>query len=1017
MVKAFKVTNPGNPQDGLQQTEHPDGIAISQLHPEIENEPWLCVAYINGKRYFPLRQEWKETKLNHGDCVYFMPHVGDPVTLVILAVVAVAAVVVSLSLIPPTVADTPEPDPVFDLKGQKNQIRLGNPIEDGYGRVRMWPSYAPRAYNQYYGNDQFQFQLFCLGQGSWDIEEVRIEDTEISNFQEVTYEIYQPGELVTLFPDNVETSVEVGQLELYGPNESEFLGHSGPFVANAINTLTTHIEIDVVLPQGAYSSNDDGGLDAVAVQALFEYRTAGSNDAWQELAEFDRTFSTNTPQRFTLQKDVPAGRYEVRAIRTNDASDSARVGDTVQWVGLRAFLKSTREYGDVTMLAVRARSTNNLNDRASNRVNVVGTRKLPNWNAETNTLADPSDVTQRTASRSHVWAMVNILRTNYGANLIDKFIDLEFLGQEAAQGIDDGIFFDWIFDQRGTVWEAVKLPCFVSKSIPMLNGSRVTLVRDKPASLPTFFINPENTIENSFSIEKKLFELQEYDGLEIEYTDPDTWKPETVDCLLPGSLGLNLKKQKLQGVTDRQRAFELGMYLWTKETYERTQVNVTTGLEGYIPTFGDLGRIGSDIPRWGQSGFVADIVGDKVTLSDPVEFVEGQVHQLAIRGKHGQDLGPYAVTAGDNAIEVILSRAIENESIYFDPNSEPPYYLFGVSNKVGTVCRVANLSPNENEQVAITAIVDDQRRFADYGLAPVLNQPSVPPTIPDAPAVPSIEVQDLPNSTSFVSVLWAPAFGATSYILEQSADGVSWSQVDTMIRTNYTLRVVPGIFYVRVAAVNVGIGPFVQWSGQVGQATAPPSNVQGLTVQPSFTGPVVNLKWQASQQAVSYNVTVLTDTGAGMTVRCTENVTGLGYDFTIDEAVECGGLSRNVQFQVFAVNALGQSDTAATITVTNPTPAAVTGLSSVLKEDGGTFKIYTLSWAIVPGSDISFYKVFGSEADGFTPGAGNLKFEGLATSADVRIDDIGAGFPPLYWRVSAVDLWGPEFNASAQAQV
>ena len=148
MVRAFKVTNPGNVKDGLISSEHPDGIAISELHPELSAEPWLCVAYISGKRYFPTRDEWDETKLEHGDCVYFMPHVGEPISLIILAVVAVVAVVVALSVAPPVVGQTPEADPVYAIKGQKNQIRLGNPIEDGYGRVRMWPSYATRAYNQ-----------------------------------------------------------------------------------------------------------------------------------------------------------------------------------------------------------------------------------------------------------------------------------------------------------------------------------------------------------------------------------------------------------------------------------------------------------------------------------------------------------------------------------------------------------------------------------------------------------------------------------------------------------------------------------------------------------------------------------------------------------------------------------------------------------------------------------------------------------------------------------------------------
>ena len=1014
MVKAFKVTNPGNPQDGIQQSGHPDGVTIFEIQPDLIDEPWLCIAYIDGKRYFPKRDEW-DTKLKNGDCVYFMPYVGDGgLTFLIYGLFTIAAVAVSLSFTPPDVGDTPEPDPVFDLKGQKNQNRLGNPIEDCYGRVTMWPSIATRSYNQYYGNNQFQFRLFCLGQGSYDIEEIRVEDTEISNFQEVTYEIYQPGEPVTLFPDNVETEPAVTSLELYATNEVEFPGGpTGPYTANSSGTLATKLEVDITLPQGLYKLTNEGKIKDVRVTALFEYREFGTTGAWLELASFDKTLSTNTPQRFTLEKEVPEGRYEVRGQRTNSKDTSTRYISTLVWVGLRAFLKSTKDYGDVTMLAVRARATSGLNDTAGNRINVVGTRKLPIWDDIGKTLADPDDYVNRVATRSHIWAMVNILRSSYGAGLADSFIDLEFLADEAAQGLTDGIYFDWIFDRRSTVWESVKLPCFVAKSVPMLNGSRVTVVRDQPATLPTFFINPENTIENSFNLEKKLFELQDYDGLEVEYTDPDTWKPETIDCLLSGSLGLNLKKRKLQGVTDRQRAYDLGMYLWAKENYERSQVNVTTGLEGYIPTFGDLVRVGSDIPRWGFSGFIKSINGSTINLSDPVEFTEGEIHQLAIRGRSGQDLGPYTVTAGASEFQVILSGLIDPDGIYFDPDEELPYYLFGISNEVGTICRIVNLSPTQNEEVDIKAIVDDQRRFVDYGTAPAKDDPTGPPVVPDAPAVASIDVLPILDTVNFVSVVWTPTFGAVSYTLEQSLDGLEWVLVDSVLRTNYTLPVVPGTLWVRVAAVNVGIGPFVEWTGSVGDATAIPGDVGTLVVQPAFLGTSLHVNWEPAVGATSYKVEVYT----GGILRCTDSSISLDYEFNIDDAIECGGLSRTIRIDVTGVNSFGESAIPATITATNPSPAKLEVFDFYIGDTDESTE-YSLGWIITTDSDFAFYRVWTSTTEGFAPGAGNLYYEGLTRPVPFfNIKDVNGKTPTIYIRAAAYDIWGEEVNLSDELQI
>jgi len=1022
MIRTFEISNPYNPQDGLKQKQFNKEVNLLEVGKEYHGKEWLCVAYLDGKRYFPLHDEWEDITLKRGDSVYFMPHVGDPITLIIIAVVAIVAVVVALSLAvqPPDVADQPEPDPVFDLRGQKNQNRLGHPIEDGYGRVRLWPSYATRAYNQYYGNDQYQYQLFCLGHGSWAVESVLIEDTPIGDFQEVQYAIYQPGQQVTLFPDNVESSVEVGNIELYGPNESEYQGVTGPFIANAVNTLTNRLEVDLVLPKGLYFSNDDGGLDQRSVRLLFQYRevdavTGNPVGSWQTLIDTTRTLATNTPQRYTFTKDVPQARYEVQARRVNNKDESHRAGNTAQWAGLRAFLPSTRDYGDVTMLAVRARATNNLNDQSSNRVNCVATRKLPNYNSSTNTFAALDDYNNRTATRNPVWALVNILRANYGAALEERFLDIEFFETEANYANANQIYFDWVYDQRSTVWEAIKTPAFAMRAIPMLNGSKVSFVRDQPQTLPTFFINPENTVANSFKLQKRLFDLQEQDGLEVEYIDPDSWKPETVDCLLPGEAGNNKKRIQLKGIIGRQQAYDMGMYLWAKESYERDQVTVKTGMEGYIPTYGDLGRFASDIPRWGQTGYIEDVQGNVITLSEPVEFIAGETHQLAIRGKIGQDLGPYTVTAGDQPNQVLVATAgtLPGEQFYFDYQNEPPYFTFGVSALVGKICRVVDLRPDEGEGVTIKAIVDDQRRHADFGTAPPLNQVATPPTIPNNPTVTNVTVEAVPNSTSVVTVSWQPALGAVSYILETSSNGSDWTQVDTVVQTNYTLPIVPGLLYVRVAGVNVGIGAWSSWTGQVGQVTGPPNDVTGLEVQPAFTGAAANFEWQSASQATSYIVKIFTDGVQRVSVE-TQNTE---YDWTIDVAQSLNAVNREVTIEVTAKNSLGTS-TPATITATNPVPVQIaSGLSNVLKADNGTTRIYTVNWPVATSSDVSFYRVWGSEIQGFTPDAGNLKFQGLATGADIEVTDTGSGFPPLYWRVSAVDIWGDEVTPSPEQTI
>ena len=719
MIKVCTIKNPYNPKEMDLREVFKTSATLAEIGSEFKGKPWLCLAYIDKKQYYPLQSEWEDILVNENDIVYFFPYIGGgsaAAAYLIISIIISVAVSYLLTPDPPDIKrnDLGEADPVFTLSGEKNQIRLNQPIEDPYGRVRLWPSVAALSYNQYLDNNQYLHQLLCLGQGSYDIENVYIEDTPIANFQETEYEIYGPNEQVTLFRDNVVTSSEVGRLELFGPNEPEYTGPVGPFVANEIGTKTDKLEWDLEFPQGL--------MNNVNVTADIQYREIDENGdpvgSWQTIL-FDQTLDTLTPQRFTIFTSVNPGRYESRVARTSDKNTNPNIFNLLQWTGLRAFLTSATNYGDVTILAIKARATNNLNDTSAQKFNCVGTRKLPIYNGVS--IAPVDDIASRVATRNPVWAFVQIFRSQYGGNLEDKYLDLDNLLAEANYLDTEGITFDFIFDQKSTVWEAVKVPAFVAKATPILSGSKVTWIRDTGSQFPTFFINPENTLQNSFKLQKRLYDLNENDGLEVEYKDESTWKNETVLCTLGTQQGINPKKTTIRGVQNRQRAYELGCYQWAKETYERELISLTTGMEGYIPSFGDVVRIGSDIPKWGTSGYVLSMEETggvtRLVLSENVDFTGGETRKIAIRGKYGQELGPYTCTLGSFENDVIINDVIPIDQVYFDKEHEPPYFIFGIEQNVGRICRITDIQPS-NDSIEIRAIVDDLRRFDDPGEAP-----------------------------------------------------------------------------------------------------------------------------------------------------------------------------------------------------------------------------------------------------------------------------------------------------------
>ena len=843
------------------------------------SKPTICLH--NGK---PLKRRQWNKRIRPGDTVNFVTVVGDPITVlyVIVAIVAVASIAIALSIKVPTnlTGDTPAADPTYTLKGQRNQVRLGQPIEVRYGKPRFWPSYCAQAYNQYIDNQQWLYQLFCIGQGKYTIHDINIEDTPIADFQDVEWEIIPPGSPVTLFPTNVVTSAEVGGIELLGPNEGGAgswvvdsegddtvdppipeTGHynassAGPFVLNPSGTKTNKIEVDFQLPRGLYTQGNDGTLNNLTVSALVEVQEiddAGTPlGAWTTLQNWTVTRNTITPQRYTLSGDVALGRYRIRASRTSNKDTSAKSGNTLIWEAARAFIPEDTVDNGITRLAVKARASNNLNDNSASRINVVATRNLFVY-------AEGAWSLTEEPTRSAVWAFVDAFKAQYGARLADLYLDLDALAALDLTLADRLEFFDWSFEQKTTVWDIARTIAAVCRAVPMLNGSRITMIRDDVKTFPVAVFNQENIIQNSFKWGIKLAELNQYDGLLLVYTDPVSWKEESVLCCLDDEEGNNPEQRKVVGITGRGHAYHLGMYLRAYDRLVRESFEFATGMEGHIPSYGDLVSVAHDVPRWDKGGFVVGMEKEyfagpavwqyRLTLSEPCETFAPGERQVLIRSKNGDAIGPYYVGIVDNTGNkvVFTNNATEIaalDALVFTYLTEKPIYLLGMPENVGKQIVVNSLASSEQDEVTVVGRPYDARLFANDDATP----PAAGEThghLPDKnalPAVSGLRVVPAPINTIDggvgVAASWFAMPGATSYLVQYSYDAKNWNDVGETTDLNITFQVAQRYLYVRVAALNTAQGDWAYWTGQAPitdtTVCAPPTLVvlssAGLTI-------------------------------------------------------------------------------------------------------------------------------------------------------------------------------------------
>lgn len=645
----------------------------------------------------------------------------------------------------------PAASPTYSLSAQGNQARLGQAIPSAYGRNLMVPDFAAPTYQEYADNEQYLHSLVCLGQGEYEIEEIRIDDTPISSFEEVEYEVLAPGETVTLFDPQVVTALEVAGQEAVAPNELDAGddGWLGPFVICDAGDTVDAIGIDAAFARGLYYANTSGGFDSrtvtweVQAQAIDD--DGDALDDWFALGSESVTAATNTPQYRSYKYAVPSARYQARLRRTNNIDTSAQAGHEMRWAQARGYLDVAQNWPSITMIAVKMRATDNLSNRTSRALKVLSTRKLPVWSAG-------GGWSEPVATRSIVWALADIFRARYGGRADDTRLPLaDWAALDAALELR-GDHYDYVFDTQTTVWDAATQAALCGRSVPVQQGGFVRLFRDEPQAIPAGMFSGRNIAKGTFSVKYLMPSEETADAVIVEYVSAKTWKlaevkvrvrDEAYDAWLVdegltdgaaaravwADLAENPVRVSMPGITDRAHAEREADHRAAQNRYRRIFPTFRSEMEGMILTYGDLISISYPMVGWGLSGEVIAWTSDLpeldeedvpvawpnavLRLTEPPEWTEGEDHYIALRARDGRMTGPFLVSPGDTADTVRLEEDLTIEP-YVGARAERTHFSFGKASTYARHALVIGQRPREaGESVEIASVVDDPRVYVN----------------------------------------------------------------------------------------------------------------------------------------------------------------------------------------------------------------------------------------------------------------------------------------------------------------
>lgn len=985
-VSAFPV---GVTVEGYLDSELPD------FDPGVYDQPLLV--RVNGSVLD--REKWSVYAVEEGDVVSIAPRPHALPAWVIYVAVGVASVALSYALMPDiddgSFQDQQDQSPTYDVAAQGNRARLGSPVPDRFGRHRVFPDWGAKPYQRYIDGDQYSYFLFSLGEGRYEKERLQIAETPLDEFSDVEWEFCDPGEAVTLFNTGLVRSEEVRDIELYAPNQEDYEDWSGPFPASDAGKLTTHIEYDLVSREGLWVQNDDGSVSEIVVRVLAEARRIDDDGnpvgVFFELGEHEVKGDSIEAVRLTFAKAVPLGRYEVRVKRISESQDpeSVRLHDRLAWDQLRGVLQSENRFGE-SVWAVKIRSTNQLSALSDRKFNLVLTRILPVWDGS---------VWVDQATRSIAWAFCAVIRANgYEVSRLNLPNILRLARVWEARGDT----FDYSFDTKGTMSSALDIICRAGRAVWRMPNGVFDMVRDEPKDMPDYMFTMRQMVSGSWS--ERFIQpdvgVSDYDGIEVEFINQDTWRADYVPCVLPGFEGKNLKRIKREGIVSRAQAFREGMFEAARRQYRNRLVQFKAELDGALPFKGSSIAVAHELPNFAVSGDVTDVSGDLCRLSEPLQITDGVPYGIVFRNEFGEPQGPFKIFPADSPREVFVD-GIQGIEIYTGHQRERTSFMAGPISSFLARYVTEDPEPDGESHYRVSGYLDDPIVHSFDGM---IDGGDIQP-----PPEPVIDVRQLVEVRGFsvkyqgtktkpvLKMSWSPVEGASGYVVRIRRGEVRWKDLVSTAEWSATVAVPPGSGFLSIAAVDgERTGPWSEFAFDTDSDELLPDNPVGLYLDGPFIGPFFKVRWVADPGVTRWRVTII-DTLSGEVGR--ESVVVDPYYQYGHEEAAVDGVGRSITVRVRSMSEDGfPSASYSELLISNPQMGALVGASGAVFMDSAMVHLPVQD---VP--DFGGFRVWGADTADFVPSRGNLLIDGADAGVVTVPKKEGEA---LYLKAGGYDVWG-----------
>lgn len=457
----------------------------------------------------------------------------------------------------------------------------------------------------------------------------------------------------------------------------------GSFMGCPENELATEGEYDVFFSQGLCYYNKKGRLRSLTKSVEVQWRDAALGGTWTSIVH---TYTDTTPDQIGFTHGVVFP-YPLRPefrMRRREIVEGGQVRDAIQWYGLRTRLPGKSSYAGITVIAMDMRGGDRLSAQSERQVSCV-----------------PIRIYDNAPARSIKGAALHVCES---LGIDEALIDMDAINAtDADYWTPRGELYDMSHEKAVPVREVLQ-GIFTAGMSHLSSGGGLLSVKREGIQPARGVITPhEMTSElvSSFTAPSP----DDFDGVDVEYIDEHTNRKETVPCRLPGSLELKVDKIQLDGVSDRTRAWRIGMRQLRKYQFSRWGYSVDTEMDALV--FDDIDHItlADDIPNTTTSALIteAEPVGGNYLLTLSEEMDWSVTSPRAVIRRHDGTVTSLFAPVNAGSQQVLVPASAIDFDIITDLSIEPARFLFGPSEQVGYPAMITEITPNQDGNCAVTA--------------------------------------------------------------------------------------------------------------------------------------------------------------------------------------------------------------------------------------------------------------------------------------------------------------------------